>query len=140
VQSAFELPGELPEVVNEFPVQVLYAPFNFAFVLRMGRMGKMGFDGVLPAPPLPFLLELIAVIRQCRLWNTLLTLQQRGNFLCSRFVVKLFRHDQEPAVVVDAYEEPVLPALNREGTFEVDLPQLSDALALKNFQRLCSLE
>ena len=49
-------------MVDELSVQVLYASFNFALVLRIGWMGEVRFDAVLFAPPLPFLLELFPMI------------------------------------------------------------------------------
>ena len=110
-------------MVNKLSVQVLYGSLYFAFVLGIGWMGEMRFNTMYSAPPFPFLLELMAMVRQYCLWQCLLLFQYSSHFLCSRFVVKLFSYNEEPAVIVDAYEEPVFLAVHCEWTFEVDLPQ-----------------
>ena len=87
-------------------------------------MRVMRLNPILTAPPPPRLPELRAVIRQDRLRMPLLFLKQSRHLPGSRFVAKLLSQHQEPAVVVDAYEEPVPLALNGERPLEVDLPQL----------------
>jgi hypothetical protein len=51
-------------VVNEFSVEVLNAPFNFAFILRVRWMSKMSLNTMSTAPVLPLLFELRAMIRR----------------------------------------------------------------------------
>ena len=58
VYSALEPFRKLPKVINELSVQVLNAPLNLAFILRIRRMRKMRFNVMLTAPVLPLLLEL----------------------------------------------------------------------------------
>ena len=87
-------------------------------------MSVMGFNPVASAPSLPLLLELRSVIGQYRLRMPPLPLQQGSHLLGSRIVVKLLRRHQEPAVVVDAHQKPVFPAMHRERPLEVDLPEL----------------
>src|SRR3990170_4869549 len=124
LQSAFEPSRKLPKMVNKLSIQVLDAPFNFALVLRIGRMRKMRLSTMPFTPSLPFFFELWTKIRQYRLRMTFLLFQQRSDFLCFGLMIKLFSNHQEPAVIVDANHEPVLLALHRERTLEVDLPQI----------------
>jgi len=44
---------ELPEMVNELPVQVLNAPLHLALILRIRRVSVMRLNPIFPAPPLP---------------------------------------------------------------------------------------
>jgi len=87
-------------------------------------MREMRLDAVPPAPLLPLLPELASVIGQHRLRMPPLPLQQSRHLPGSRFVAKLLSQHEEPAVVVDADEEPVPLALNGERPLEVYLPQL----------------
>ncbi len=58
-----EPPRKPPQVVYEFPVQVLDTPLNLALVLRIRRMSKKHSNAMPSTPPLPVFLELLAMIR-----------------------------------------------------------------------------
>ena len=82
LKFAFEPFWEFSDVVDELSVQVLYASFSFAFVLRVGWMGEVRFDAVLFAPHFPVFLELWAVVGQYCLWKPLLLFEESSHFLC----------------------------------------------------------
>jgi len=50
LKFAFEPFWEFSDVVDELSFQVLYASFDFAFVLGVGWMREVWFDAVLSAP------------------------------------------------------------------------------------------
>ena len=86
-------------------------------------LGKVWFDTVLSAPSLPFILELLTMVRQYRPWKSVLPFQQSNHFPRFWFMVKLFSYHQEPAVIIDVCEEPVLFSMHSERTLKVNLPQ-----------------
>ncbi len=49
-------------MVNEFPVEVLDAPFDLAFVLRVRGIRKMNLDMTAPAPLFPLISGLPSMI------------------------------------------------------------------------------
>ena len=59
---ALEPLRKLAQMINKLTIQVLDAPLNLAFVLRIRRMRKMRFNTVLTTPALPLLLKLAAMI------------------------------------------------------------------------------
>ena len=73
-------------------------------------MREMWLDAVLPAPLLPPLPKLAAVIGQYRFRMPPPPFLQSRHLPGSWLMVKLLSPQQEPAVVVDAGKEPVFPA------------------------------
>ena len=115
VYLTFEPSRKLAQWINEFSVEVLDASFNFAFVLRVRRMSKMRLNAMLTAPVFPLLLKLRSMIRQNSLRKPLLPLQHRYCFSRRELMIKLLSRNNEPAVVIDANQKPVLLALTLNG-------------------------
>ena len=88
------------------------------------------------APFLPLLFELTAMIRKYSLRKPLLPLQCSCCLSRRQLMIKLFSANDEPAIVVDANQKPVLLALNAEWTLEVDLPQLIRTFSSKEIPAL----
>jgi len=110
-------------MINELSVKILNAPFNLALVLRIRRMSKICLNTMQTAPSLPLFLKLRSMIRQNSLRKPVLLLQHRYCFSRRQLMVKLLSRNDEPAVIVDADQKPVLLAPNSEWSLEVDLPQ-----------------
>jgi hypothetical protein len=119
-------------MINKLAVQILDAPLNLALILRVRRMRKMRFNMMHTAPRLPLLFELAAMIRKYSLRKPLLLLQRRRCLSSRQLMIKLLRANNEPAIVVDADQKPVLLAPNTKRTLKVNLPKL--------IRRLCSKE
>jgi len=116
--------GKLPQLIDELSVEVSDATFNLALILRIRRMSKLCINPVSTAPVLPLLLKLLPMITQNSLRKPPNFLQYSHCFSRRQFTVKLLSRNDESAVVVDAHQKPVLLALNAEGPFEINLPQL----------------
>jgi hypothetical protein len=136
IYFAFEPFWKLSQMINKLSVEVLNAPLNLAFVLRIRRMRKMRHNTMQNAPALPLLLKLRSMIRQNTLRKPLLLLQNSHRFSRSQLMIKLLCCNNEPTVVVDANKKPVPLALNVKRPLKSICQSSSGACALKNFQRL----
>ena len=114
----------LTQMINELSVKVLNAPFNLALVLRVRRMSKMRFNMMHTAPVFPLLLKLRSMIRQNSLRQPLLLFQCSHRFSRRQLMIKLLSTNNEPTIVVDADQKPVLLSPNTKWTPKVDLPKL----------------
>src|SRR3990170_945689 len=115
-------------MINKLPVQVLDAPLNLALVLRIRRMRKKRLNTMLFAPTFPLLLKLAARIRKNSLRKPLLPLQHSHCFSRRQLMIKLLRRHNEPAIVINADQKPVLLARHAEWPSEIYLPQLIRSL------------
>ena len=133
---AFEPFRKLAQMINEFSVKVLNAPFNFAFVLRIRRMSKMRLNVMLTAPSFPLFFKLRSTVRKNSLRKPILLLQHSHCFSRRQLMVKLLRRNDKSDIIVDANQYFLTCTVN--GPLKSICHSSSGASARKNFQRLNS--